>query len=396
MAAHYRTRKEGSNSILGRRYGKLVVIGRRRVAGLKYVALCQCDCGSAPLEIVYQHLRDRRRSCGCDKNIAQTALFHGDVLPLEEIASRSGRSVNTIRDYIRLGKSLDVPARTAIGKRYGYLTILRVDTKRSARRYWCRCDCGKEGWHYSSAISTRKINSCGCKKVSAKRNLVGKVFTRLSVIADTDRRTSAGVWYWLCRCECGVEKTISGASLISGVTRSCGCLRREQRSGPVALDLSDHRFGSLTVRAMAQRTPKVTTWICVCDCGANRTVTGHDLRNGKIDSCTKCSGTQRDERTIEYHGESLPASVVAAKLGCTRNWLYQAIRKGKTLDQIGQRQSLEPMVMLHGVRVSVRHLANISGLKIGTVRFRLQSGMTPEAVVACPLRAGRSLVNVSG
>lgn len=32
---------------------------------------------------------------------------------------------------------------------------------------------------------------------------------------------------WLCRCDCGVEKIVNGKNLRSGVTRSCGCFRKE-------------------------------------------------------------------------------------------------------------------------------------------------------------------------
>jgi len=34
---------------------------------------------------------------------------------------------------------------------------------------------------------------------------------------------------YLCRCQCGVEKIITGTNLRRGNTKSCGCLRREQR-----------------------------------------------------------------------------------------------------------------------------------------------------------------------
>ncbi len=35
---------------------------------------------------------------------------------------------------------------------------------------------------------------------------------------------------WLCRCDCGAEKSIDGASLRSGNTKSCGCATREASS----------------------------------------------------------------------------------------------------------------------------------------------------------------------
>lgn len=32
---------------------------------------------------------------------------------------------------------------------------------------------------------------------------------------------------WLCVCDCGVECVVLSRSLLSGRTRSCGCLRQE-------------------------------------------------------------------------------------------------------------------------------------------------------------------------
>ena len=34
--------------------------------------------------------------------------------------------------------------------------------------------------------------------------------------------------FWLCRCDCGIEKYIRGKDLVNGKIISCGCLRREK------------------------------------------------------------------------------------------------------------------------------------------------------------------------
>jgi hypothetical protein len=58
----------------------------------------------------------------------------------------------------------------------------------------------------------------------------GRTFGRLSVVKRLENYTSPrGVKFskWLCRCECGNEKSVIGIDLKSGKTRSCGCLFRE-------------------------------------------------------------------------------------------------------------------------------------------------------------------------
>jgi hypothetical protein len=57
-------------------------------------------------------------------------------------------------------------------------------------------------------------------------DLAGRVFGQLTVLAragstkQTPRRP-----LWRCLCRCGREQVVLGASLVSGRTRSCGCLR---------------------------------------------------------------------------------------------------------------------------------------------------------------------------
>lgn len=53
------------------------------------------------------------------------------------------------------------------------------------------------------------------------KDLGGQVFGRLLVLSY------AGKASWNARCECGVLKTIRSNHLISGRSRSCGCLSRE-------------------------------------------------------------------------------------------------------------------------------------------------------------------------
>lgn len=60
-----------------------------------------------------------------------------------------------------------------------------------------------------------------------KVNLAGKTFGRLLVTELSElRRLPDGTnrRFWLCRCSCGNEKYISGNSLVSRRTSSCGCL----------------------------------------------------------------------------------------------------------------------------------------------------------------------------
>lgn len=60
----------------------------------------------------------------------------------------------------------------------------------------------------------------------ALKDLTGQRFGRLTVLrrgGTTKNRTAA----WICKCDCGNERSICGASLRRGHSKSCGCLRDE-------------------------------------------------------------------------------------------------------------------------------------------------------------------------
>ena len=73
--------------------------------------------------------------------------------------------------------------------------------------------------------------------MSAKAiDISGLRFGRLVVRCRTKGHSNDSSVFWLCVCDCGVEKAVSGSRLRSGDTKSCGCLRLEKlrRLAPMA------------------------------------------------------------------------------------------------------------------------------------------------------------------
>lgn len=65
--------------------------------------------------------------------------------------------------------------------------------------------------------------------MGGKIDLAGKRFGRLTVLRVNGRSKNGHVM-WLCRCTCGAEVTVRGSAVSSGNTRSCGCFQRERSS----------------------------------------------------------------------------------------------------------------------------------------------------------------------
>jgi len=58
-----------------------------------------------------------------------------------------------------------------------------------------------------------------------KINLVGHKFFRWIVVSEAPSVKKET--HWLCRCDCGQSRSVSGRNLMNGKTRSCGCLNSE-------------------------------------------------------------------------------------------------------------------------------------------------------------------------
>ena len=65
-------------------------------------------------------------------------------------------------------------------------------------------------------------------KRNSYKDLVGYRFGRLRVVCFFELKTQPNgnrISRWLCVCDCGKLKRVTGHSLMNGNTRSCGCLR---------------------------------------------------------------------------------------------------------------------------------------------------------------------------
>ena len=93
---------------------------------------------------------------------------------------------------------------------------------------------------------------------------------------------------WLCKCDCGNQKTVILERLTSGNTSSCGCLRKEFKTKRIK-DLTGKKVGFLTViKDVGSRDYngcKKRQWLCKCDCGNESIQDASVLSSGKRISC---------------------------------------------------------------------------------------------------------------
>lgn len=137
-------------------------------------------------------------------------------------------------------------------------------------------------------------------------DLTGKTFNFLKVIErdyEYEKTVKNKQPYWKCQClNCGRIKTIQGAAIRNGHSKSCGCLQKQITSENTLNDLTHKQFGDLYVLERDKSKPKghqsKAYWICQCKCGKILSVVGVDLKSGHTQSCG-CSIKSKGERKIE-------------------------------------------------------------------------------------------------
>jgi hypothetical protein len=194
------------------------------------------------------------------------------------------------------------------------------------------------------------------------RDLSGQRFGFLAVLRSGERQSQASGAWWLCRCDCGIEKNLSGHDLVQGKIRSCGC----QHWKLIGAALRTHGMkGTRTYRiwqAMLNRCRNEKTinfkdyggrGIVVCDrwkafeqffADMGEVPTGHSIDridndgnyepgNCRWASREEQSRNQRSNVLIEFAGERLPRAQWERRFGMRATTLRSRLRSGKTLEE---------------------------------------------------------------
>lgn len=119
------------------------------------------------------------------------------------------------------------------GEKFGRLTVISLICKHRengapATIWRCKCDCGNVVDVRAGNLRSGGSKSCGClsKELAAKtaKDLLGKKYGRLTVVARNGSKNKRVLWD--CVCDCGNKITVSENALVSGNTLSCGCLQK--------------------------------------------------------------------------------------------------------------------------------------------------------------------------
>lgn len=117
-------------------------------------------------------------------------------------------------------------------------------------------------------------------------DLTGQRFGKWTVLKRVGKNSQKQPT-WLCKCDCGQEAIVDGSNLRKGLSKSCGCSRKNRI--PIYEDLTGQKFGKLTVIKLhhIKKYKDATNyyWLCECECGNTTVVTRTNLKCGGVKSC---------------------------------------------------------------------------------------------------------------
>ena len=200
------------------------------------------------------------------------------------------------------------------------LIVISEDTSKKSNKgevYWnCQCECGNIISIKGTRIRSGITKSCGHCRVENligwKRWEHGIPDSCWEVIGRKPNNDSQGRPIWICKCQCGTIKSLDRHTLLSGASKSCGCLRNklitQNNTEQGTHILVGTRFGKLIAIQDLGLQPygenKRRYTLCQCDCGRPPiAVLNNTLLTGRKKSCgcLLSSGELYIQQLLEQH-----------------------------------------------------------------------------------------------
>lgn len=171
------------------------------------------------------------------------------------------------------------------------------------KRYRCQCSCGEVKVISGQSLRTGTSTSCGHNTTGFK-DLSGQNFDYWHV--DSYAGIINGRPYYNCTCKCGTQSKIWVYALKRGTSMSCGC---KQKQMPI-LDLSNKQFFDWTVLECVGIENNRSMWRCRCVCGVERIISGASLVAHQTKSCGHNTGISNAEKEVADFIKSLGFTVI--------------------------------------------------------------------------------------
>lgn len=239
-----------------------------------------------------------------------------------------------------------------INQKFGKLLVINKTTNRKrAQVVWqCLCDCGEYINVPTGALQSGNTKSCGCTNQLNNDEII-KRFKDCGLEPLEDYINTATKIEF--KCYCGKIFSARPGNIFSGNIKSCGCLRDRLTSERTLKDLTNKKFGMLTVIKPYEKRTKQNQllWECKCDCGNSCIIRSKCL----IGNNTKSCGCFRRNKMLGQNNHNYNPNLT------DENRIDRRIvpEFKKWSKDIKQRDKYSCQVCLkHGVRLHSHHIYN--------------------------------------
>lgn len=206
---------------------------------------------------------------------------------------------------------------------------------------------------------------------------VGDVFGRWKVLSGPvhgNAPSKSNCLYYICRCACGTEKPVNKSQLVTGKTRSCGCLSRDNTRERLT---SHGKTGTREYRA----------WNAMKNRCNNPSCEKYQYYGGKgIRVCDKWNGSF--ESFLEDMGDC-PEGHTLDRIDANKDYTPDNCRWASWTTQ-SRNRSWNRLITLHGETRCVSEWSERVGIGANTLISRLNRGWSDEKTLTTPYMANQN------
>lgn len=168
-----------------------------------------------------------------------------------------------------------------LGARSGSLSVIEEPSYAAAAKVHVLCDCGRSEWVHRQRLRAGKYKACSVCQPRHDPAFKPALGKRFGKLEVIEESETGHKRRVLCRCDCGRQKLIAVHTLREGRAKTCGACNR---SFDRLKSVLGQTFGKLTVIAEPEicRNRRVT---CRCECGKVVSRLLANLKRGQTKSC---------------------------------------------------------------------------------------------------------------
>lgn len=202
-------------------------------------------------------------------------------------------------------------------------------------------------------------------------DLTGNKYGRLLILEKSEKTDSSYNSYWVCKCDCGNTRILSGYNLKSGNTSSCGCYLKEQS----AIRIKSQHGKGYGKKHGEYNTRLYRTWAGIKNRCLNPNSTGYENWGGRgIELCNEWYKFEpfRDWALANGYSDKLTIDRKNNNLNYTPDNCRWA-----TVKQQNNNQSSNLYYEINGERHTLHEWSELLGFGYSAVYARIKQGVDP-------------------